>query len=182
MQLQLDALQFNGGPTRTHALLAGSFARDKGQSSIHVTDQRGKPRPILNSIVATADGDGSDIGAFEAVDISLDVDGDGVYDPLTDGVLIMRYLMGLTGPALTNGAIGAAAVRATPAAVMNFLDGIRPSLDVDGNTQADALTDGLMLFRYLSTLRGTAVTAGAFGANPTRAAVDIDAYILSLMP
>ncbi len=181
-QLQLDSLQFNGGRTRTHALLLGSFAIDKGQSSIQVTDQRGKPRPILTGPVAVADGDGSDIGAFELAPASLDIDGDGVYGPLTDGILILRYLSGLTGPSLTDGAIGASAIRHTPEAVFNYLDGIKSALDVDGNNQLDPLTDGLMLIRYLSTVRGTPLTAGVLGANSTRTTPEIETYIQSLMP
>jgi hypothetical protein len=41
----------------------------------------------------------------------LDVDADGKLDPLTDAVLITRYLDGLRGSALTDGAVGAGAMR-----------------------------------------------------------------------
>jgi predicted outer membrane repeat protein len=60
---KLGALANNGGPTLTHALLAGSKAIDAaGIFGIPPTDQRGRLRPI--------DGDGNgtrfaDIGAFE---------------------------------------------------------------------------------------------------------------------
>jgi hypothetical protein len=42
------------------------------------------------------------------------------------------------------------------------------TLDVDGNTQIDALTDGLMLIRAMFGLTGTAVTNNAVGPNATR--------------
>ena len=43
------------------------------------------------------------------------------------------------------------------------------SLDVDGNGQIDALTDGLVLMRAMFGLAGTAVTNGAIGGGtPTR--------------
>jgi Bacterial Ig-like domain len=63
----LGPLADNGGPTKTHALLAGSPAIDKGNSSFEATtDQRGLPRPIdFVGILDAADGDGSDIGSFE---------------------------------------------------------------------------------------------------------------------
>lgn len=62
----LGPLQDNGGPTFTHALLSGSPARDKGNSSGLITDQRGFPRPVDNPAIPNAvGGDGSDIGAFE---------------------------------------------------------------------------------------------------------------------
>jgi hypothetical protein len=60
---RLGPLAFNGGPTRTHALLAGSPAIDHGDNSgAPATDQRGVARR------RDGDGNGSqitDIGAFE---------------------------------------------------------------------------------------------------------------------
>jgi hypothetical protein len=65
-QLQLGPLQSNGGPTQTHALLSGSLALDKGNSSGSTTDQRGMIRPYDDPNIPNASGgDGSDIGAFE---------------------------------------------------------------------------------------------------------------------
>ena len=53
----LGVLADNGGPTKTHALLASSPAIDKGNSFGATTDQRGVARP---------QGAASDIGAFES--------------------------------------------------------------------------------------------------------------------
>jgi hypothetical protein len=127
-------------------------------------------------------GDGADIGAFEFSNVRLDIDGNNTYDALTDGLLIIRYLFGLTGTSLTSGAIGAMPMRATPMEIVQYLDSIKPALDVDGNGQSDALTDGLMLIRYLFGLRGTSLTAGAIGGGATRTAAQIETYIQSLMP
>jgi hypothetical protein len=64
----LDTLQDNGGRTFTHALLPGSLAIDQGSSSGWPADQRGTARPVDDPAVDNASGgDGSDIGAFEAV-------------------------------------------------------------------------------------------------------------------
>jgi hypothetical protein len=60
----LGPLADNGGPTKTHALLAGSPAIDKGNSFSATTDQRGLPRPS-NFVDIVNAADGSDIGAFE---------------------------------------------------------------------------------------------------------------------
>ncbi len=64
-ELNLGPLQDNGGPTRTHALLTGSRAIDKGHSSDLTTDQRGLMRLFDHPIPNASGGDGSDVGAFE---------------------------------------------------------------------------------------------------------------------
>jgi hypothetical protein len=63
---KLGLLAANGGPTKTHALLEGSPAIDKGNSFGATTDQRGLPRPSnFVGIPDASGGNGSDIGAFE---------------------------------------------------------------------------------------------------------------------
>jgi hypothetical protein len=63
----LGDLQDNGGPTFTHAVLSGSTAIDRGDSGGSGTDQRGFARPLdFPEIDNNPNGDGSDIGAFEA--------------------------------------------------------------------------------------------------------------------
>lgn len=52
------------------------------------------------------------------------------------------------------------------------------NLDVDGNNIADALTDGLLIIRYLFDFRGNALINGAVGEGASRTtAADIEAYI-----
>ena len=115
--------------------------------------------------------------------VRVDIDGNNSYDALTDGLLTIRYLFGLTGTPLTTGAIGAGATRTDPAAVQGYLDAIRSQLDVDGDGKPDALTDGLLLLRYLFGLRGAALIAGAVGSGATRTTADqIEAYLQTLMP
>ena len=48
-----------------------------------------------------------------AANCTFDVDGNGAVDALTDGLLILRALFGLTGTSVTNGALGALPARAT---------------------------------------------------------------------
>lgn len=118
-----------------------------------------------------------------AFSLSLDVDENGAYDALTDGLLILRFLFGLTGDALTGGAIGAEAALTTPAQIQLRLDDIRPLLDIDGNGQVDALTDGLLVIRYLFGLRGNSLVSGAIGAGASRiAAPQIAPHLQSLLP
>ena len=117
---------------------------------------------------------------------TLDIDDsypDSTYDALTDGLLIIRYLFGLSGPSLTVNALGATANRTLPTAIVQYLDDIRPRLDVDGNGLPDALTDGLMLIRYLFGLSGSSLTVNAIGAGASRATpAAIEEYLQTLMP
>nr|MBP8296882.1 Ig-like domain-containing protein [Burkholderiales bacterium] len=113
----------------------------------------------------------------------IDVDLNGQYDALTDGMVVLRYLYGMSGPALTNGAIGAGAFRADPATLKTFLDNIAPQLDIDGNGLADPRTDGLMVVRYLFGLRGTSLIQGAIGTGAKRTtAPQVESYIRALLP
>jgi hypothetical protein len=62
---RLDVLTNNGGPTRTHALLADSVAIDKGNAFSLPVDQRRFIRLVDLPQPNAAGGDGTDIGAFE---------------------------------------------------------------------------------------------------------------------
>ena len=46
--------------------------------------------------------------------------------PLSDGLLILRFLFGFTGTTLTSGAIGANATRTDPAAIAAFMSQFNP--------------------------------------------------------
>lgn len=105
------------------------------------------------------------------------------YDPLTDGLLIQRYMFGLRGEALTADAVAPSALRNDPVAIANYLDNMLNSLDVDNNGTVDALTDGMLILRYMLGLRGPALIGGAIGAGASPAtAAAIELRIQSLMP
>jgi hypothetical protein len=118
---------------------------------------------------------------------SLDVDASitgSKYDAVTDGLLAIRYLQGLTGSALVAGALGPTATRTDPVAIKNYLDFIRPLLDIDGNGAEDAFTDGVLIVRYLFGLRGEALIANAIDLPlaTRKTAPEIETYIQSLLP
>jgi len=117
---------------------------------------------------------------------TLDVDGSSAatkYDAFTDGLLVIRYLSGSTGTSLITGALGGTAARTDATAIATYLDSIRPALDVDGDGNADAPTDGLLIIRYLLGLRGDALIAGALAPTAIRTtATAIEAHIANLMP
>ncbi len=111
--------------------------------------------------------------------MTWDVDGNGRLDALTDGGLIVRYLFGLTGEALTRNAIAPNAARRTADQITEYLRSIRDELDIDGNGNIDALTDGILYLRYLLGFTGEDLTSGAVARDATRRnAEQIVAYLL----
>ena len=54
-------------------------------------------------------------------DLQLDIDGDGESKPLTDGLLLIRYLFGFSGDSLISGAIGSGAERDTAEEVEAYI-------------------------------------------------------------
>jgi hypothetical protein len=116
--------------------------------------------------------------------VNHDIDGNGSVDALTDGILAIRFLFGLTGTALTNGAVGAGATRTSGTDIVNYLTPARSTmLDVDGNGSADALTDGILAIRYMFGLSGSALINGAVGAGATRtSAADISTFLNGYRP
>ena len=126
------------------------------------------------------------ITATFTIIVSLDVDLSAEptkYHALTDGQLVLRYMLGLTGAALTAGALGPTANRSDPSDISTYLNAIRSRLDVDGNTFVDMATDGLLIVRYMLGFRGDALISDAIGSSATRSSVqDIEAWLASLMP
>jgi hypothetical protein len=98
----------------------------------------------------------------------LDVDANGAVQALTDGLLVLRRMFGLSGTALTGSALGAGCTRCDSAAIVAYLDTITAQLDVDGNGSRTALTDGLLVLRHLFGLGGTVLTSGVVGVGCTR--------------
>jgi glucose/arabinose dehydrogenase len=102
---------------------------------------------------------------------SLDIDLDGAVLPETDGLLIVRRLLGFQGTLLTLGAVNPLGNRTDALAIANFIDPMVAdrTLTLDGSTNAPtSAKDGLMLVRAMSNLTGTAVTQGAISGTPPR--------------
>jgi predicted outer membrane repeat protein len=147
-------------------------------------DQASINTPINFSKVSTTEGYN-----FEATNYTLNVlpgtwdfDGSGHADALTDGLLLLRHTFGLAGEALTNGAV-ALNSSMTDSDIETAVSEAYVIADIDSNNQVDALTDGLLLLRYLFGLRGDSLVDGAVALNAPRTQhSEIEQYILNHMP
>jgi hypothetical protein len=112
-----------------------------------------------NGKISYVGGDGNDVTLTVAP--TLDIDGDSRYLPETDGLLITRYIRGLTGPALATQVVAtsAGARRTVNADVEAYLAHLGNALDVDQNGVINS-TDSTLILRYMFGFRGAALIAG----------------------
>ena len=113
--------------------------------------------------------------------VDIDIDGNGNLDALTDGLLSLRWMFGLNNTALTDGVIGSGAVYTTSTAIDSRLISLGNKVDIDSDGEVDALTDGLLILRYLFGLRGDSLIAGALSEGSDRSTVNqIEEYMASI--
>lgn len=102
----------------------------------------------------------------------LDIDLSGAttkYDAGTDGVILLRYLLGVRGDALTAGALGTSATRdatqiADYLAAFISANPAQSPFDVDGDGLVSPLSDGLMILRRLLNSSASVSDAAAMSA------------------
>jgi hypothetical protein len=113
----------------------------------------------------------------------LDIDGDGAVLPLSDGLLVLRWLFGFSGQTLVSGAVGNDCTRCTAEEIEDYLLSIEDQLDVDGDGNTEPLTDGLLVLRFLFGFTGTTLTTGAVNlVDCTRCdAATIEPYLQGLV-
>ncbi|MBF0451012.1 MAG: IPT/TIG domain-containing protein [Candidatus Magnetomorum sp.] len=120
---------------------------------------------------------------YQAQRGNLDIDGNGIEDALTDGLLIMGYLYGFRNLPLIDHAIGPYAVRTTAEHIEPVLENMYPLFDIDGNGAVNALADGLLLVRYLFGFRGYELIYNLNVPDCTRCnSADIIEYIRQIKP
>lgn len=100
--------------------------------------------------------------------------------PLSDGLLVMRYLLGtFPGDSLTTGAISPTATRNATQIRAYIQEGIDLKvLDIDANGSIGAASDGTMLLRHLfGSFPGQTVYADIISPNATRTGTAINDYL-----
>ncbi len=88
----------------------------------------------------------------------LDLDGNGTIDPSTDGMLLLRAILGYRGTALTAGALAPNALRTAPEAIQAHLTAM--PLDFDGDGRLSLGVEGLLLLRLMQGRSDTELVAG----------------------
>jgi len=112
----------------------------------------------------------------------IDIDGNDKFDALTDGLLILRSMFGLSGTPLISGVVADDAVYKYSGQIQSRIAALGERIDIDNDGRTDALTDGLLILRYLFGLRGDVLIAGVVSDNAQRSeASDIEAYLLALI-
>jgi hypothetical protein len=113
---------------------------------------------------------------------TLDIDGNGILEPLSDGLLNLRHRFGFSGNSLTTGAVSAGCTRCAAADITAYLNGLGLVLDIDNNGALDPLTDGLLVLRFMFGFTGSSLTNNAVAGNcVTRCdAATILAYLQTL--
>ena len=105
-------------------------------ATLSVTTTNDEEEEETFTVILTADalptgvtfGDDGAIGTILPNVGSLDADGNGTVGLLTDGLLLVRYLIGVRGPALTAGAVAenAREDRDTHEEIVAYLDSLLP--------------------------------------------------------
>jgi len=108
----------------------------------------------------------------------LDFNNDNFQDSSEDGKLVLRYMFGLRDEQLVKdlnqSGFGSSSIA-------KKIDALDKELDVDGNGAIDALTDGLLLYRYLDGQRGQSLITGVISSDATRKSFDeIETYLNNL--
>jgi hypothetical protein len=111
-----------------------------------------------------------------------DFDGNASADALTDGLMLLRYTFGIRDMRMTSGAMAGNSTLSAIQVVDN-MHRAATLADIDGNGSTDALTDGLLLLRYLFGLRGENLISGAISSDATRTTKEqIEQYLSLYMP
>lgn len=135
---------------------------------------------LFSSLVSMAFSEGNP--SDQQVDLveadSIDIDGNGEFDALTDGLLLLRSMFELSGSPLIANVVGTNAVYSTAEEIEFRISSVQAQLDIDNSGNVDALTDGLLVLRYLFELRGDPLVADVVSGSAQRTdAEDIKHYL-----
>jgi hypothetical protein len=111
----------------------------------------------------------SDNYVLDIVSATWDIDGNGKADALTDGLTLLKASFGLSGQSMIEGSI-ATDSNMTLEEIEGSMEKAMTIADIDDSGDVDALTDGLMVLRYLFGVEDSGLTEGAISTNAKREA------------
>ncbi len=150
-----DDVSIESTGTNTSVDVGTASAVDLVDGDVEVTsDSSGSFTVGIHTITWTA-GDNSNnvatatqtVTITEANACGLDIDGDDSISPLTDGLLLLRYLFGFTGDTLIDSAVSATAERSSSDDIVSYLSSCIDYYDIDGDGEVNPLSDGLLVLR-----------------------------------
>jgi hypothetical protein len=106
---------------------------------------------------------------MDIISVSWDIDGNGEADALTDGLTILKAAFGITGRSMIDGTI-ATDSDMTLEDVELSMQKTMSIADIDDNGEVDALTDGLVVLRYLFDITDSSLTEDAISPDANREA------------
>mgnify|MGYP005694068733 FL=1 len=91
-------------------------------------------------------------------------------------------MFGLSGETLIDGTLAPDAIYTTASEIQDRISAMGSALDIDNNSVKDALTDGLIILRYLFGLQDDLLIDGVLSSDARRtSAQEIEDYLDSLM-
>ena len=111
---------------------------------------------------------------------TLDANGDTIAQPLSDGILAVRFIAGFTGAELTRSIDLSQGTRQSAAELTEYFQSLQDLLDIDGNGMRDALTDGILIVRYLAGFTGSVLINNAVALDATRSTSEIENHLRAL--
>ena len=112
---------------------------------------------------------------------TLDIDGNGQFEGYTDGLLILRHMFGFSGEQLIDGGIAPDALYSSASQIESRIEALGDRVDIDGDSQLNALTDGLLILRHLLDFRSDALVDAAVSVSGSRQqSAEIESYLESL--
>ena len=143
----------------------------------------------LNAEDANSDLDNDNILAIDEFlngtepNANLDIDGDGEFDALSDGLLILRSFFGLSGESLIADVLGNNSTYNSAEEIQERISSNYSSLDIDNNGELDALSDGLIILRYLFNIRSSSLIVDVISPDAERSNLtEILTYFDRLIP
>ena len=91
-------------------------------------------------------------------------------------------MFGLDGGALITGTISLQAEFSSAEEIKERISHLGNLIDADGSGQIDALTDGLLILRFLFGLEGDDLTRGVLAPDATRDSYQVYEHLLQLTP